>query len=221
MCGRYRRRSDKQRIVEAFELKMGLEDLYLEPEDDIAPGSIQPVVFANDSGERTLEFMRWGFKTPYRLLFNARSENIATSNFWKTSFSKRRCIVPADSFYEWAKVKDRTKPKYEFTLPDREPFGMAGVWSDWKNPKTGEREPAFAILTEEANGVMRPIHDRQPAILEPRDYREWLSESERPPVHLLRLLPDEEMKSRLVQSSSKSANEQANLFESPDQKDRS
>jgi len=213
MCGRYRRRSDKQRIVEAFELGMDLEDLYLEPEDDIAPGSMQPVVFANDAGERTLELMRWGFKTPDRLLFNARSEDIATRNFWKASFSKRRCIVPADSFYEWPKEKGRQKQKYEFTIPGREPFGMAGVWSDWKNPKTGEQEPTFAILTEEANGVMRPIHDRQPAILEPRDYQEWLSETERPPVHLIRLLPEEAMQASLAGSASEIVEQQGNLFD--------
>ena len=215
MCGRYRRRSDKQRIVEAFELGTDLEDLYLEPEDDIAPGSVQPVVCANHAGERTLELMRWGFKVPDRLPFLARSESLATSNFWKASFGKRRCIVPADSFYEWAKGEGRKKPKYEFMLPGREPFGMAGVWSDWKNPKTGEREPAFAIITEEANGVMRPIHDRQPAILEPRDYREWLTEAERPPAHLLRLLPDEKLKAQQVTATDRSIVQQPSLFGSP------
>lgn len=214
MCGRYRRRSDKQRIAEAFEVGVGLEELYLEPDDDIAPGSTQPVVFASQSGERGIELMRWGFKTPDRLLFNARSEDITAANFWKDSLSKRRCIVPADSFYEWEKVKNGKKPKFEFSIPDREPFGMAGVWSSWKNPKTGQREPTFAILTGEANSVMRPVHDRQPTILEPRDYEEWLSESERPPIHLLRLLPDEEMKSKLIESKSEIAEEQANLFDS-------
>src|ERR1700739_5126637 len=129
MCGRYRRRSDKQRIAEAFEVGTGLEELYLEPDDDIAPGSMQPVVLKNQSGEREIELMRLGFKTPDRLLFNARSEGITTANFWKDSFNKRRCIVPADSFYEWQKVRSGKKPKFEFMVPGREPFGMAGVWS--------------------------------------------------------------------------------------------
>jgi len=215
MCGRYRRRSDKQRIAEAFGLGMGLEDLYLEPDDDIAPGSIQPVVFATDAAEPAIKFMRWGFKIPNRLVFNARSEDITTKNFWKASFSKRRCIVPADSFYEWTKTTGRNKQKYEFTVPGREPFGMAGVWADWKNPKTEEREPAFAILTTEANGVMRTIHDRQPAILQPRDYREWLSGSERPLVHLLHLLSDRELKTKLIAARNGPAVEHASLFDSP------
>jgi len=100
MCGRYRRRSDKQRIAEAFEVGMGLEDLYLEPEDDIAPGSVQPVVFANDSGDRQIGMMRWGFKLPERLLFDARSEGIERTPFWKDSSQQRRCIVPADAIFE-------------------------------------------------------------------------------------------------------------------------
>ena len=215
MCGRYRRRSDKQRIAEALGLGMGLEDLYIEPDDDIAPGSFQPVVFATDAAKPAIKFMRWGFNIPNRLVFNARSEDITTKNFWKASFSKRHCIVPADSFYEWTKTTGRNKQKYEFMVPGREPFGMAGVWANWKNPKTEEREPAFAILTAEANGVMTPIHDRQPVILEPRDYREWLSDSERPLVHLLRLLSDRELESKLVAARNGPAFEQAILFDSP------
>jgi putative SOS response-associated peptidase YedK len=215
MCGRYRRRSDKQRIAEAFETGMGLEDLYLEPSDDIAPGSMQPVIYRHSSGERAIALMRWGFKTPDRLLFNTRSETATTANFWKDSFLKRRCLVPADGFYEWAKGKGSEKVKFAFTVPGREPFGLAGVWSSWKNPKSGEREPTFSILTGEANGVMRPIHDRQPIITEPRDYSEWLAESERPPLHLLRLLPDEELRSTPAESAEKDAQPQAQLFGNP------
>ena len=119
MCGRYRRRSDKQRIAEAFHAYIGLEDLYLDAEDEISPGSIQPVIRMNPDGERQIEKMRWGFKLPDRLLFNARSESIEKSNFWRESFQCRRCIVPADSFYEWQKVKTGTKPKYEFSVLNR------------------------------------------------------------------------------------------------------
>jgi putative SOS response-associated peptidase YedK len=193
---------------------MGLEDLYLEPDDDAAPGSIQPVILARSNGEREIELMRWGFKTPEQLLFNARSEGITSADFWKESFSKRRCIVPADSFFEWRKMKSGKKSKFEFTVPGREPFGMAGVWSSWKNPRTRKHEPTFAILTCEANEVMRAIHDRHPTILEPRDYEEWLVETGRPPVHLLRLLPDEELNAVLVEPADETTDEQANLFDS-------
>lgn len=198
MCGRYRRRSDKQRIAEAFDVGMGLEDLYLEPQDDVAPGSIQPVVLKDADGRRQIEMMRWGFKLPDRFLFNARSEGVEKARFWKESFRQRRCLVPADSFFEWQKVKSGKKPKYEFEVAGLHPFGMAGIWAPWKNPKTSEWEHTFAILTGEANAVMRPIHDREPVIIEPRDYAEYLASQERPPSHLLRILPEEELKGALA-----------------------
>lgn len=213
MCGRYRRRSDKQCIAEAFAVHAGLDELYLESEDDIAPGSIQPVVRLNPDGERQIELMRWGFKLPDRLLFNARSEGIERANFWKELFSKRRCIIPADSFYEWQQAKSGRKPRFEITIPGRQPFGMAGVWSQWKNPKTEQWEYTFAILTGEANAMMQPIHDRQPTILEPHDYAEYLSEDERPPTHLLRITPEKEMKSKLIDRDAIS-NQQALIFDS-------
>jgi putative SOS response-associated peptidase YedK len=75
---------------------------------------------------------------------------------------------------------------------------MAGLWSRWKNPKTGEWERTFAVVTGEANGVMQPVHDRQPVILEPRDYAEYLAEAQRAPTHLLRILPEDEMNSQRV-----------------------
>jgi putative SOS response-associated peptidase YedK len=213
MCGRYGRKSDKQRIAEAFSVSAGLADLFLEPDDDIAPGSIQPVVLTNKDGERQLELMRWGFKLPDRLLFNARSEAIDTAKFWKESFLRRRCIVPADSFYEWQKNRTGKKPKYEFEVSHRKPFGMAGVWAPWKNPKTGQLENTFAITTVEANDEMRAVHDRQPAILNPAEYSEYLSESERPPIHLLRTLSDDEMEAKLTVPEA-STETQASLFDS-------
>ena len=214
MCGRYRRRSDKQRIAEAFAVHDCLDELQHEPEEDIAPGSIQPVVRLNDEGERQLEFMRWGFKKEDgRLLFNARSEGIETANFWKKAFNERRCIIPADSFFEWRKVQTGKKPKYEFTIRQGQPFGMAGLWSRWKNPKTDLWEATFAIMTVDANETMAAVHDRQPAILNPREYRQYLEEADRPPVHLLRILPSEEMDAQEVDQEI-ITNKQVGLFDS-------
>lgn len=207
MCGRYRRRSDKQQIADAFHLEADSEDLWLGPDDDIAPGSVQPVVLLNEHGERVIEHMRWGFKLPDRLLFIARSEEILEKPFWKDRIAEGRVIVPADSFYDWKKVDKGTKPKYEFTVPGREPFGMAGVWSPWKNPKTGEWEKTFAIVTTEPNEVMLPIKDRQPAVLEPREYAEYLARSERPPIHLFRVLPAEDLRVRPVERVEKAPRE--------------
>jgi putative SOS response-associated peptidase YedK len=213
MCGRYRRRSDKQRIAEAFHVGMDLEDIYLEPEDDIAPGSIQPVVLTGEEGEREIALMRWGFKLPDRHLFTARSEGIEQAQFWKDSFQKRRCIVPADAIFEWSQPEQgKKKPKYEIVIPGREPFGIAGVWKPWKNPKTNKWEPTFAVITGEPNEISQPIHDRLTTILDPRDYEEYLTAAERAPVHLLRILPAEEMRATRIEDPA-APDPQLNLFD--------
>src|ERR1700753_2541152 len=100
MCGRYRRKSDKQRIADAFEVTAGLDALDLGRDEHYAPGYMQPVVSINQDGDRQLELMRWGFKLPDRLLFNARSEGIEHSKFWKDAFLTGRCILPGDAIYE-------------------------------------------------------------------------------------------------------------------------
>jgi putative SOS response-associated peptidase YedK len=214
MCGRYRRRSDKQRIAELFAASAELEELYFGPEDDVAPGSVQPVIRINSRGERKISLVRWGFKgEDGKLLFNARAESINDVNFWKKSFSLRRCIVPADSFFEWQKTQQGKKPKFEFTVHGGKPFGMAGLWAPWRNPKTNQWEDTFAIVTVEANETMSPVHNRQPAILAPRDYQEYLENTERPPIHLLRVFPDDEMNAEEIDQEAIS-HEQASLFDS-------
>jgi putative SOS response-associated peptidase YedK len=213
MCGRYRRRSDKQRIADSFAVGAGLEEIYFEPGDDIAPDSVQPVVLINENGERQIELMRWAFRLPKKLLFNARSEDILQTGFWKESFEKRRCIVPADAIFEWQDVKKGKKPRYEFVLPGREPFGMAAAWKLWKNPKTDKRERTFAVLTGAPNELMQPIHPRMTTFLEPRDYAEYLAPTERPPVHLLRIVPADEMRAAFVEKTDISS-QQVSLFDS-------
>ena len=83
MCGRYRRRSTKKMIAELFGVESGLEELEIEPEDDIAPGSMQPVVYLTPEGRRRIAPMRWGFRLPNRFLFNTRSEGVEQSRFWR------------------------------------------------------------------------------------------------------------------------------------------
>ena len=142
--------------------------------------------------------MRWGFKLPDRFLFNTRAEGVERSRFWQEAFRERRCIVPADSFFEWAHTAARAKKKFECTVQDGGLFGMAGLWSPWLNPRTGQWEQTFSILTTEANEVMRAIHERQPEILAPRDFAEYLAHPSRPPLHLLHILPAEEMRAEAL-----------------------
>jgi putative SOS response-associated peptidase YedK len=213
MCGRFKRKSDRQKIARVFEVKTGLEETDFAPGDDLRPQSMQPVVFTNEAGERQIELMRWGFKLPDRLLFNARSEGIAQANFWKDAFLAGRAIVPGDAIFEWKKMPaGEKKPKYEIAVSGQEPFGMAAIWKLWKDPKNAQWERTFAILTGEPNELVASIHDRMTTFLEPRDYDEYLAKSERPPVHLLRILPADKMRVALV-SQSPISNAQASLFD--------
>ncbi len=214
MCGRFQRRSDKQKVAQVFRVQAGLEEADFAPGDDLRPQSMQPVIFQNESGERQIEMMRWGFKLPDRLLFNARSEGISQANFWKDAFLIGRAIAPGDAIFEWKKMPaGEKKPKYEITIPGQEPFGMAAVWKLWKNPKTGQRERAFAILTGDPNELVAPVHDRMTTFVEPRDYEEYLAPADRPPVHLLRILPSEKMRVLLVENTTMT-NQQVGLFDS-------
>jgi putative SOS response-associated peptidase YedK len=190
MCGRYEA-GQKQKIAEAFHVSVTLGDCFFGADKECAPGSIQPVIFMRE-GERQLGEMKWGFRFPYRLAFNARSDKLTTSPFWKERLTQR-CIVPASSMLEWKKTGAEPRPKYRLSAKGRQVFGMAALWAPWKNPKTGQWEDTFAIITDDPNTKMSAIHDRQAVILEPREYAEWLRESERPPLHLLRILPDEDL----------------------------
>jgi putative SOS response-associated peptidase YedK len=190
MCGRYEA-GQKQKIAEAFHVSVELDDIYFGAGKECAPVSVQPVIYMKD-GERQIGEMRWGFKLPDRLLFNARSDSVKTSPFWRERL-KNRCIVPAGSFFEWKKTAPEPRPKYRLSSKGRNVLGMAGIWGPWQNPKTGQWEDTFAIITTDPNTKMAVIHNRQPVILKPSDYAEWLEESDRPPLHLLRIFPDEDL----------------------------
>jgi len=103
MCGRFKRGSDKQRVAKVFKVTAGLDETVFDNGDDLRPQSMQPVIYTNDAGERQMELMRWAFKLPDRLLFNARSEGIERSKFWKDAFLTGRCILPGDAIYEWVR----------------------------------------------------------------------------------------------------------------------
>lgn len=197
MCGRFKlSRAGKERIAREFQIADGLADIDYADEIECAPGSIQPIIRGNGAADRDVTPMRWGFtlpnKLPARLIFNIRSEGVAESSFWKSRLATR-CIVPAEAFYEWKRVGKRSGPKFEVTVHGRALFGLAGLWLRWTNPKTKEVEKTFSIFTSEPNALMRAIHDRQPVILDPGEYEEWLAPNERPPVHLLRIFPEEKM----------------------------
>ena len=205
MCGRYFRRSDKQRIAEAFRLSQLPEEIILPPDYNVAPATFQPVIRLNrDSDEREMVMMRWGL-IPYFAksaadfkgfsTINAKAESLQEKTLWKTSFQKRRCLVPADGFYEWKKIDAKTKQPYAYTLSKGQPFALAGLWDAWKDPANGEWLQTFAIITTTSNEMTAQVHNRMPVILHPGDYDRWLQrgEAHKLPVDLLRPYEAEEM----------------------------
>jgi putative SOS response-associated peptidase YedK len=169
---------------------------------NIAPQSVQPVVRLNrDSGQREFALHRWGLvpfwakdaKLGYST-FNARSEEAAAKPAFREALKKRRCLVPADAFYEWQRPNPataaKTKQPFAIALRSGEPCAFAGLWERWQ-PSDGAALETFTILTTDPNELMEPIHNRMPVILEPGDYARWLEPGDpaRPPVDLLRPFP--------------------------------
>ncbi len=205
MCGRYVRWSDKQKIAEYFHANPQPAELPMPDADyNIAPTTHQPIIRqSRESGERDMVLARWGLVpfftkelTDIKGLstINARAESITKAPTWREPFKKRRCIVPANSFYEWVKDSKPPKKPYVFELANGDPIGFAGLWDAWKD-KEGHWLQSFAIVTTEANELMSRVHPRMPCILHPRDYDRWLDreETERLPVDLLRSLDSDEM----------------------------
>ena len=109
---------------------------------------------------------------------------------FRDAYRLRRCILPVDGFYEWIATKGGKQP-YAIAMKDRSPFGIAGIWENWKNPD-GEWVRTFALLTTPANELVGRVHDRMPAILRPEDYERWLG-PEPDPAELLAPFPSEPM----------------------------
>ncbi|HEY1500886.1 MAG TPA: SOS response-associated peptidase [Acidobacteriaceae bacterium] len=196
MCGRYYRRSDKQRIADAF--KVGVPPSFeILPDYNAAPTTFQPVIVEDrDSGEREIRAMYWGLipywaEDPKRLgvsTINAKAESLMKKPIWREPLERRRCLVPADGFYEWQKFSAKTKQPWAIALKGDEPLAFAGLWDRWKSTDPKTVLESFAIITTEANELTAPVHERMPAILQPRDYERWLrpGDAGRPPVDLLR-----------------------------------
>jgi putative SOS response-associated peptidase YedK len=205
MCGRYARRSDKQKIAEAFHVAQDLSTIVMPPSDyNIAPTTQQPVIRENrDTAEREMVVMRWGLIpffsksiTDVKAVstINARAETVTTSRTWREPFKKRRCLVPVSAFYEWEKVDAGTRKPYAFGMSDASLFAFAGLWDAWKDP-AGHWLQSFSIITTDANELMSQIHTRMPVILHHKDYDRWLSRdvTEMPPSDLLRPFESEGM----------------------------
>lgn len=213
MCGRYQRRSDKQRIAEAFALG-NIDGLALEldtPDYNVAPQTMQPVIVWDKAAEmRSLHMMFWRFLPPFCTdlkkfklsTINAQSERLQTG-IWQDSFLKRRCLIPVDSFIEW-RTEGKIKQPFCFAMKDDDLFALGGVWSHWRSPDRREEMDTFAIITVEPNELVveKTGHDRMPLIVKRADWQRWLKpgSAEQPPIDLLQPFDAEQMKAWRVDS---------------------
>jgi putative SOS response-associated peptidase YedK len=206
MCGRFARRSTQEVLADWFGVE--LEDMpWFAPSYNAAPQSTQPVVRLNsDTGKREFAPMRWGL-VPYwakdakigYTTINARAEEVAAKPLYREAFKRRRCLIPADAFYEWQQTGTKAKQPFAFALASGEPYAFAGLWERWR-PEQGDPLETFTILTTDPNELAERVHNRMPVILEPRNYERWMDagDAERPPIDLLRPYPAEKMRAWTV-----------------------
>src|SRR6478672_4799283 len=178
MCGRYELQ-EIQGLGERFRAKSVNVDL--SARYNVAPGQVMPVVVHGDSAQElhnTLELMKWGLvpgwaKDPKigNKMINSRAETVATK--FKRNFAERRCLIPADGFFEWHVA---TRDPYFIKLKGEDMLGFAGIWASWKPPE-GNILHTFSIITGPPNELVKPIHNRMPVIIDKADYQKWLSPS--------------------------------------------
>jgi putative SOS response-associated peptidase YedK len=192
MCGRYTLTSPGEVVAEVFGLDLAPE---LGPRYNLAPTQEAAVVRVAKPGDpRTLDRLRWGLipawaKDPSigNRMINARAETVAEKPSYRDSFRRQRCLVVADGFFEWQRV-GKAKQPHLIRRQDRRPFGFAGLWAAWRGAAPDQGVETFTILTTEPNDLMRPLHDRMPVILDPKDFTAWLDPANRDAAALHALL---------------------------------
>jgi putative SOS response-associated peptidase YedK len=177
MCGRFTLITPAEVVAEQFQL---IEVPSLSPRYNVAP--TQPVAAVRPSpgnGGRELVLLRWGLvpfwaKDPAigSRMINARSETVAQKPAFRAAFRRRRCLVPADGFYEWQR-QDQGKQPFYIRLGNEKPFAFAGLWEHWEGPDETVID-SCTLLTTEPNDLIRLLHNRMPVILAPSDYDLWL-----------------------------------------------
>ena len=176
MCGRFSLAATLKAITIRFDASPLSSKWH--PRFNIAPG--QTVLsIVSDQHQRSIVDMTFGFiphwakeKATGYTMINAKAETVAEKPSYKESFLHKRCLIPADGFYEW-KTTTEGKLPYRFTLKDNSLFAFAAIWDTWKSPE-GDTKNTFAIITTEGNSLTNQLHDRMPVILHQKDEATWL-----------------------------------------------
>lgn len=193
MCGRFSSALPADELVRIFATLGPVPNL--PPNWNVAP--TQPAVGVRrhpETGDRMLNLLNWGLlphfetnpKTARRPI-NARGETVATAPLFRGAFARRRCLIPADAYYEWMAVADGKQP-YAVARADAAPLALGGLWEGHRSPE-GEITRSFAIITVAASPDLRQLHERMPLVLAAADWPAWLGEKEADPRLLLRAAP--------------------------------
>jgi putative SOS response-associated peptidase YedK len=215
MCGRFTLKTSAKDISRRFhvELEPALVENFKE-RYNITPGSgVLTIWDDRDAGRRKGDFLHWGLVPSWakdvsigHKLSNARSETAALKPSFSQALRYRRCILPADGFFEWKRDRGQPQPYY-FHSADGSPLALAGLWEHWQSPD-GSEIFSTCILTTRANRLMAPFHDRMPVMLSPADLDRWLHprlESAAQVLDLLRPPPDEMLHCHPVSTAVNSA----------------
>jgi len=194
MCGRFAGFSSMETLKAHFPIDVA--DVTATANYNVAPNQEILAIIRQEEKNHLLA-VYWGLvpfwakdlSTGSRLI-NARSETVADKPSFRNAFRKRRCLIPANGFYEWKKAggKEPKQPMY-LTLPDESPFAFAGLWESWDNKgKEGTPYRSCAILTREASESVKPIHHRMPVILKPEAFTSWLDPDNQDKSNLLDII---------------------------------
>jgi putative SOS response-associated peptidase YedK len=175
MCGRYSITAKAEKLAQRFNVEVG--ENYL-PRFNAAPTQLLPIITGENPEGFSLFY--WGLvpqwsnnKSISPKFFNARAETLLEKTGHRNALMSRRCLVPADGFYEWKNVSKKSKIPYWITLSEKEPFAFAGLWEEYENEEN-EMVHTFSIITTHATSAMREINERMPAILTPEAEKVWL-----------------------------------------------
>lgn len=190
MCGRFNLRTPASELARLFGLIRAAE---LRPRYNIAPMQMVAAIRQADDG-RELTLLQWGLIPSWaddpkigNRLINARAETVASKPAFRSAFKHRRCLIPADGFYEWKQTGRGVKQPFHIARRDGMPLALAGLWERWHQGDAAAIE-SCTIITTDANESLRELHDRMPVIIEPGDYARWLDPHEQPAEALLPLL---------------------------------
>jgi putative SOS response-associated peptidase YedK len=179
VCGRFTITSPNEALIQMFSAAPA-NDLPEPPNYNVCPTNTVAAV-TSDAGQRRLRPMRWGFLPRWYktasdgpLIINARSETVAEKPAFREAVRTRRCLIPANGFYEWSEGPDRSRLPWYITRADGQPTAFAGLWQRWE--REGEAIDTCAIVSTAAGPGMAGIHHREPVVVEPADWPLWLGE---------------------------------------------